>query len=111
MTGIDYIKRPAPTKGSISPSETDSAKVDLTKISLTKASPGISLTKQTGRLRVNLNWDARPPAPAKRGMLARLAPPQRGIDLDLGCLYELNDGRKGVVQALGNSFGSLDKAP
>lgn len=35
----------------------------------------------------------------------------RGIDLDLGCLFELADGRKGVVQALGNSFGSLNNAP
>lgn len=35
-----------------------------------------------------------------------------GIDLDLGCLYELKDGRKGAVQALGNllvaPFISLD---
>ncbi len=35
----------------------------------------------------------------------------KGIDLDLGCLYELADGRKGVIQALGNAFGSLDTAP
>jgi tellurite resistance protein TerA len=28
------------------------------------------------------------------------------IDLDLGCLYELANGKKGVVQALGNSFTS-----
>lgn len=36
---------------------------------------------------------------------------QSNIDLDLGCLYELKDGQKGCVQALGNSFGSLDQAP
>lgn len=35
----------------------------------------------------------------------------QGIDLDLGCLYELKDGRKGAVQALGNAFGSLNQAP
>ncbi len=35
----------------------------------------------------------------------------KGIDLDLGCLYELADGRKGVIQALGNAFGSLDAPP
>ena len=28
-----------------------------------------------------------------------------------GCLYELADGRKGVIQALGNAFGSLNAAP
>lgn len=33
------------------------------------------------------------------------------IDLDLGCLFELKDGTKGAVQALGNSFGSLDYPP
>ena len=34
-----------------------------------------------------------------------------GIDLDLGCLYELFDGSKGAIQALGKNFGSLDTAP
>src|SRR5690606_19162595 len=32
-------------------------------------------------------------------------------DLDLGCLYELQDGYKGVVQALGNAFGSFHQEP
>ncbi len=34
-----------------------------------------------------------------------------GIDLDLGCLYELKDGSKGAIQALGRNFGSLDAPP
>ncbi len=34
-----------------------------------------------------------------------------GIDLDLGCLYELYDGSKGAIQALGKNFGSLDTPP
>lgn len=80
------------------------------RVRLTKTAPSISLTKQSGQLRVNLNWDARPPAAARTGLLKRLAP-ARGIDLDLGCLYELTDGTKGVVQALGNAFGSLDTPP
>ena len=33
------------------------------------------------------------------------------IDLDLGAFVELNDGTKSVVQALGNSFGSLETPP
>ncbi len=33
------------------------------------------------------------------------------IDLDLGCLWEPADGSKGVVQALGNAFGSLRTPP
>ena len=34
-----------------------------------------------------------------------------GIDLDLGCMYELADGRKGIVQALGNTFGNYEGEP
>jgi tellurite resistance protein TerA len=73
------------------------------KITLTKAKPAVSLTKQgnsTGLLRVNLNWNSRPAKPGG-GLFSRRP---AGIDLDLGCLYEFTDGSKGVVQALGNSF-------
>jgi tellurite resistance protein TerA len=95
--GIDYTKRPppAPAAAAASPS----------KVTLTKAAPTVSLTKQgsaSGTLRVNLNWNARPPAQGG-GLFKRAAP---GLDLDLGCLYEFTDGSKGVVQALGNSFAA-----
>ncbi len=61
-----------------------------------------------GEILVNLNWNSTPIAPVQRGFLASLfSTPQNGIDLDLGCLYELKDGKKGAVQALGNSFGLL----
>lgn len=43
--------------------------------------------------------------------MAKLSAAANQIDLDLGCLYELADGSKGVIQALGNSFGSLDRPP
>ena len=92
------------------------------RVSLTKGAPRVSLTKSGavgGIARVNLNWSARraAPPPAGGGFLAKMksaaaaasAPP--GVDLDLGCLYELADGRKGVIQALGNSFGSLNSPP
>lgn len=89
-----------------------SSGVSLNKLTLTKSAPAVSLSKQGsagGRLRVNLNWNARPPG--KVGFFKRLAGATGDIDLDLGCLYELNDGSKGVVQALGNAFGSLDRPP
>ncbi len=35
----------------------------------------------------------------------------KGIDLDLGCLFELQNGYKGVVQALGNAFGDYRDEP
>lgn len=58
-----------------------------------------------GEILINLNWSQ----PARRGGL--FAPKPQPIDLDLGCLFELQDGSKGCVQALGNSFGSLNNAP
>lgn len=78
--------------------------VSLSKVTLTKAAPTVSLTKHGGAggtMRVNLNWDARPPA---RGLFHKNA----ALDLDLGCLYEFTDGSKGVVQALGNTFTARD---
>ncbi|MGA5702774.1 TerD family protein [Peterkaempfera bronchialis] len=86
--------------------------MSLSKVTLTKSAPQVSLEKSAARgvLRVNLNWTARPPqqqAPASGGWLKKLQSalaPQPGIDLDLGCLWEFSDGSKGVVQALGNAF-------
>jgi uncharacterized protein involved in tellurium resistance len=61
---------------------------------------------------VNLNWNQRG-AQKKGGLLSRLTGGggSGGIDLDLGCLFELSDGRKGAVQALGNAWGSYDAPP
>lgn len=74
------------------------------KVSLKKGS-GTGL----GEILVNLNWNAKP---AGKGFFASLfGSGSSGIDLDLGCLFEMKDGRKGVVQALGNCFGSLSQPP
>ncbi|MEU3526730.1 TerD family protein [Streptomyces sp. NPDC038707] len=84
--------------------------VRLSKVTLTKAAPSVSLAKQggtSGALRVNLNWQL---TKQPTGWLGRLSG-QGGIDLDLCALYELADGHKGVVQALGNAFGSLHRPP
>ncbi|MGJ0118196.1 TerD family protein [Williamsia sp. MIQD14] len=82
--------------------------VDLGKITLTRSAPTVSLAKvrdkPSGTMRINLNWSR---GAAKGGLFRK----QSGIDLDLGCLYELTDGSKSVVQALGNSFGSLNGPP
>lgn len=71
----------------------------------------VSLKKNTnaglGEIHVNLNWNAKP---NKKGFFSNLFSGQ-GIDLDLGCLFELKDGRLGAVQALGNAFGSLTQPP
>ncbi|MGW2459811.1 TerD family protein [Streptomyces sp. NPDC001761] len=83
--------------------------VRLSKVTLTKASPSVSLAKQggtSGAMRVNLNWQTRK-QPTGWGRWGGGG----DIDLDLCALYELADGRKGVVQALGNAFGSLHRPP
>ena len=78
-------------------------KVSLSKIMLDKRGDKVSLEKRGncvghGRIVCNLQWIS-----GSSGL--------RGIDLDLGCLYELSDGTKHVVQALGNSFGEFDRPP
>lgn len=82
--------------------------ISLSKVSLTKERPSVSLEKRSdyGDITVNLNWSRAKPS-ALSGLF------QRGgkVDLDLGCLYELKDGAKGCVQALGDRFGRLDREP
>jgi tellurite resistance protein TerA len=100
--GIDYTKRPPAAGAQQGTVQQGGGVVSLSKVTLTKSAPTVSLTKQDasgGLLRVNLNWNSRPAGGG--GLFARREPP---IDLDLGCLYEFTDGRKGVVQALGNAF-------
>ncbi|MEU6575236.1 TerD family protein [Streptomyces sp. NPDC046805] len=98
---------PAPT----APPAAPSAPVRLGKVTLTKAAPSVSLAKQggtSGALRVNLNWQMRKQL---SGWSGRRGAGHGNLDLDLCALYELADGRKGVVQALGNAFGSLHRPP
>ncbi|MDR1873606.1 MAG: TerD family protein [Synergistaceae bacterium] len=83
-----------------------SPKIDLKKVELSKGQKvnlekprGVSL----GEIVCNLNWTQK----GKSGFLGKA----KSIDLDLACLYELRNGNKGVVQALGNAFGSLSAPP
>ena len=88
--------------------------VRLTKVTLTKAAPAVSLTKQggtSGALRVNLNWQTRKQFSGWGGKFGRAVALHSDLDLDLCALYELADGSKGVVQALGNAFGALHQPP
>lgn len=78
--------------------------INLKKITLDKKgeSTRISLRKpgQAEPIHVNLNWDR---GGRKSGIFGRIT---AAADLDLGCMFVLNDGQRGVIQALGNSFGS-----
>jgi tellurite resistance protein TerA len=90
------------------------APVRLSKVTLTKEAPSVSLTKQggtSGAMRVNLNWQVRKQFSGWGSKRGRAVAAHRDLDLDLCALYELSDGRKGVVQALGNAFGALHQPP
>lgn len=104
-------------------------KISLSKITLEKRGDKISLektgTRGFGRTRINLNWNQNTVAaigsakPNKPGFLNKIlsstasnpSPPNGGIDLDLGCMFEMMDGTPGCVQALGNSWGSFNLPP
>ncbi|MFV0550249.1 MAG: TerD family protein [Limnobaculum xujianqingii] len=84
--------------------------VNLSKISLTKESPRVSLSKKDdfGLIRVNLNWNQKAES---KGFLNNLLGANKAIDLDLGAFVRLKDDDKWVIQALGNSFGYFDSDP
>lgn len=85
--------------------------IRLEKITLDKKTPSISLEKKAqgfGEIVVNLNWNQG--GSGGKGFFGRLTG-GRKIDLDLGCLFKLRDGRGGAVQALGDTFGSLQQPP
>ncbi|KAA8999999.1 tellurium resistance protein TerA [Affinibrenneria salicis] len=85
-------------------------KVSLSKVSLTKEKPSVSLAKQDnfGEIRINLNWHR---GTVKKGFMQGLLGGGNGVDLDLGAFVQTQDGRRDVVQALGDCFGSYNSAP
>ncbi|ROZ80230.1 tellurium resistance protein TerA [Pseudomonas neustonica] len=83
--------------------------INLNKISLDKRQSSVSLEKKDGNfgeIKVNLNWNRG----SQGGGLFGFGK-AKGVDLDVGCLYELKNGEIGAVQALGNSFGSYRDEP
>ena len=110
-------------------SQFDSGSAATNAIALTKRNQAVSLTKQSaanGNLRINLSWRMRTSdiGGGRRGSLLRhpfqafkpevvQAHTQSmvNVDLDLGCMYELTDGTKGVVQPLGGFLGELNSPP
>ncbi|MEI7033679.1 Tellurium resistance [Streptomyces pratensis] len=108
----------------------DSGDAMTSAITLTKRNATVSLSKQgalSGNLRVNLSWRMRTSdfegRPSRSGRLRHpltffqpevVQAHTQGVvnvDLDLGCMYELTDGTRGVVQPLGSLLGDLNGPP
>lgn len=90
----------------IAPTPTPAPSAPTAPVNLKKSGDchKINLTKNNGTLHVNLNW--------QKGLGGLKGIFNSGaIDLDLACMYRLKDGRAGVIQALGNAFGSANNAP
>ena len=79
--------------------------MSLSKVTLDKPGQSVSLEKRGGsfgEIVINLNWTR-----GKKGFFGSGS----AIDLDLGCLLEMANGQKGVVQALGRVFGDYNGPP
>ena len=104
----------APTPPPAPAAPAPAPKINLSKITLDKQRPSISLEKKDGdfgEIKINLNWNRTNPNAGGGGFFASLRGKSGGIDLDVGCLYEMENGRKGAVQALGNAFGDFRDEP
>jgi tellurite resistance protein TerA len=60
---------------------------------------------------IGASWDN--VAVKKAGFLGKLAKKAagKGVDLDVGCLYEMVDGTRGSIQAFGEKFGNFEGPP
>lgn len=97
----DEMTAPPPPSEKIEPPPAPK-KIELRKgqkINLAKNKSGL------GEIVINLNWSQ----PTHKGFIDKFL--NRGIDLDLACLYELKNGEIGAIQALGNHFGELNYPP
>ena len=99
------IPQPAPPPHPAPTPQPAPAPKQATKVELRKGQK-VSLEKKggqsLGQIHVNLNWSQ------PTGFASIFS---GGIDLDLECLYELTDGTRGCIQALGKKFGSLTAPP
>ncbi len=114
-----FIKAPIPhhtktTKMNNSTVLSSPSPINLSKIELKKSGDKVNLQKTNsslGEILVNLNWNQKTNQSSNRGFFSSKFASNRSVDLDLGCLFELEDGYRGVVQALGNTFGHFQQEP
>lgn len=62
-------------------------------------------------IKIGAVWDSMPVK--KAGLLGKIVKKaaKKGVDLDIGCLYEMEDGTRGAIQAFGEKFGDYKNAP
>jgi tellurite resistance protein TerA len=105
-------QQPPPTPPPAPPPPKQEPRVSLSKITLEKKGDkaSIDLTKRgvgdNNELHINLNWNHQS---QKKGFWGSTG--GEALDLDLGCMFEMLDGSRGVIQALGRSFGSRHGFP
>lgn len=105
------IAQPAADRPVLTTSPVKPAAVNLHKVTLTKEKPSINLSKSVnlakeqgfGKIRVNLNWN--------KGTNGGFFAKSTAIDLDLGAYVKFKNGRKDLIQALGNNFGAFNHSP
>jgi tellurite resistance protein TerA len=80
-------------------------------VELKKSGDKVNLVKKgpLGEVVVNLKWNTKGNARTTGTFIKKTV--YDPIDLDLACLYELTNGKKMVVQALGNHFGKFQFEP
>ncbi len=91
----------------------DSSSVDVHADFLDESGQTVSINPHAegfGDISIGLEWDQMMVEQKKYFGMVRTRKLQ-DVDLDLGCLYELQDGRRGALQPFGNSFGCLDSYP
>ena len=78
--------------------------------------PGQSLAVNPGpngfqSIKIGVSWDNM--KIKKSGFLGKMIKKatHQGVDLDIGCLYELEDGTRGAIQAFGEKFGDYKNSP
>jgi len=65
-----------------------------------------------GTMKIAAAWDNIVVEQSK-GLLGRIIKKatKQGVDIDLGCLYELEDGTRGCIQAFGELLGNFNEEP
>lgn len=104
--------------GYISPHDDEQAAEFLSKPNQTAI---VNPTKEgIQNFEIGVAWDnvVAKSKPQKSGLLNKIlgkgkshAPKRKGVDLDVGCLYELKNGKRGGIQAFGDMYGALDVEP